>query len=605
MASAQPLYQSMPGAHLRGHRLHVVARGRRVIRQARERWLLSESRLVLGEHLHLVDAGVDEVREAEVDDPVAAAERDRRLGALAGERLEPGPGATGENHRERLGHGQRAFRRHGRPCRGGTRRPGRIRGSSCDRLALESGDRHGPHIRSGSGGAEPPLAHQAWPVRRRAARAGRRGLPRAPRRGDGAAARPTGLLVLRPRREYAVLDAVARRMVAPASGLPLRGCRCGWPGPPTACRARRSRARRRRCKQLLGLFENALAGFLFGGRTRPFTRLDRRRAGRRCSREWQDSRLAVRRTGYAALRTLVLAGYYGRPRSGRRWATPGRRTASRAQRSGVAGRRRSAARRQRASGTGSRTCREQRGADLHRRRARRGHRRSTATCCVVGSGAGGAVLAARAHRARAGRGAARGGRLPHPPRVRPAPRPRLPDAVPGARQPGDGRPVDHHPPGAQRRRRHHGELVHLASARRERILELWRDQHGVEGPDARRRSLPHWEAIEKRLHIAEWPLERMNRNNRVLWDGCGKLGYERGLIRRNVNDCANLGYCGLGCPIDAKQSMLVTLHPRRGGEGADRATPTPRCAGCESDGRRVAAVQARGARPGDRPAHRA
>ena len=93
-----------------------------------------------------------------------------------------------------------------------------------------------------------------------------------------------------------------------------------------------------------------------------------------------------------------------------------------------------------------------------------------------------------------------------------------------------------------------------------RVLEHWRDQHGVKGLSEEVLT-PHWEAIEKRLHIAEWPLERMNPNNKVLWDGCGKLGYSRGLVRRNVNNCANLGYCGLGCPLDAKMSMLVTLIP--------------------------------------------
>ncbi len=92
------------------------------------------------------------------------------------------------------------------------------------------------------------------------------------------------------------------------------------------------------------------------------------------------------------------------------------------------------------------------------------------------------------------------------------------------------------------------------------VLDRWRDQHGVKGL-TEEALVPHWEAIEKRLHIAEWPLERMNDNNRVLWDGCGKLGYARGLVRRNVNNCANLGYCGLGCPLDAKMSMLVTLIP--------------------------------------------
>jgi len=93
-----------------------------------------------------------------------------------------------------------------------------------------------------------------------------------------------------------------------------------------------------------------------------------------------------------------------------------------------------------------------------------------------------------------------------------------------------------------------------------RVLDHWRDHHGVKGLTEEVLT-PHWEAIEKRLHIAEWPLDRMNANNQVLWDGCGKLGYSRGLVRRNVNNCANLGYCGLGCPLDAKMSMLVTLIP--------------------------------------------
>lgn len=94
----------------------------------------------------------------------------------------------------------------------------------------------------------------------------------------------------------------------------------------------------------------------------------------------------------------------------------------------------------------------------------------------------------------------------------------------------------------------------------ERILQHWAEHHGLESLNAQTLG-PHWDEIEKRLHVAEWPLEKMNPNNRVLWDGLGKLGLDRGLIKRNVNNCANLGYCGLGCPIDAKQSMLVTTIP--------------------------------------------
>ncbi len=107
-----------------------------------------------------------------------------------------------------------------------------------------------------------------------------------------------------------------------------------------------------------------------------------------------------------------------------------------------------------------------------------------------------------------------------------------------------------------------GTTVNWCSSFRtpERILALWRDRHGVDTLSAGVLT-PHWEAVEQRLRIKEWPQELMNANNKVLWEGLGKLGYQRGLIRRNVNNCHNLGYCGLGCPVDAKQSMLVTTIP--------------------------------------------
>jgi choline dehydrogenase-like flavoprotein len=107
-----------------------------------------------------------------------------------------------------------------------------------------------------------------------------------------------------------------------------------------------------------------------------------------------------------------------------------------------------------------------------------------------------------------------------------------------------------------------GTTVNWCSSFRtpDRILKNWADVHGVTGL-TKEALTPHWEHIEKRLHIAEWPQEAMNKNNKVLWDGLGKLNYERGLIKRNVNGCVNIGYCGMGCPIDAKQSMLVTVIP--------------------------------------------
>ncbi|MBL8917930.1 MAG: GMC family oxidoreductase [Myxococcaceae bacterium] len=137
-----------------------------------------------------------------------------------------------------------------------------------------------------------------------------------------------------------------------------------------------------------------------------------------------------------------------------------------------------------------------------------------------------------------------------------------------------------------------GTTVNWCSSFRtpERILKHWRERFGIETVSTGVLT-PHWEQIERRLHVAEWPLESINANNKVLWDGLGALGYERGLIRRNVNNCLNLGYCGLGCPVDAKQSMLVTVIPDAVEQGLSLYANTAARV-LDWDGRRVTAVRA-------------
>jgi choline dehydrogenase-like flavoprotein len=73
--------------------------------------------------------------------------------------------------------------------------------------------------------------------------------------------------------------------------------------------------------------------------------------------------------------------------------------------------------------------------------------------------------------------------------------------------------------------------------------------------------------MEERLSIAPWTVAP-NENNDILRRGCEKLGWSSGSIPRNVKGCANLGYCGMGCPTNAKQSMLVTTIPAALDRGA-------------------------------------
>lgn len=90
-------------------------------------------------------------------------------------------------------------------------------------------------------------------------------------------------------------------------------------------------------------------------------------------------------------------------------------------------------------------------------------------------------------------------------------------------------------------------------------LEHWAREHAVKGLSTETLT-PWFERMEQRLGIEPWQLPP-NANNQVIRDGCEALGYSWAVIPRNVRGCWNLGYCGMGCPTNAKQSMLVTTIP--------------------------------------------
>lgn len=93
----------------------------------------------------------------------------------------------------------------------------------------------------------------------------------------------------------------------------------------------------------------------------------------------------------------------------------------------------------------------------------------------------------------------------------------------------------------------------------EPTLAHWAQHYGL--VDYTRDTLaPFWDQAEKRLHIGPW-LVPPNENNDLLRRGAAKLGIPAAAIARNVKGCWNLGSCGMGCPTNAKQSMLVTTVP--------------------------------------------
>lgn len=81
----------------------------------------------------------------------------------------------------------------------------------------------------------------------------------------------------------------------------------------------------------------------------------------------------------------------------------------------------------------------------------------------------------------------------------------------------------------------------------------------------------YFERMGKRLNISPWRVPP-NANNDVLKRGCEVLSLKHDVIPRNVQACWNLGYCGMGCPTNAKQSMLVTEIPQALDKGATLVT---------------------------------
>src|SRR5690554_5361516 len=93
----------------------------------------------------------------------------------------------------------------------------------------------------------------------------------------------------------------------------------------------------------------------------------------------------------------------------------------------------------------------------------------------------------------------------------------------------------------------------------ESTLATWQHDYGIDYANTNTMT-PWFEQIEKRLNVERWAMPP-NANNDVLRQGCEQLGWHWDIIPRNVAGCWNLGYCGTGCPVNAKQSMLVTTIP--------------------------------------------
>ena len=122
------------------------------------------------------------------------------------------------------------------------------------------------------------------------------------------------------------------------------------------------------------------------------------------------------------------------------------------------------------------------------------------------------------------------------------------------------------------------------------VLERWQREFGLHGltPDA---LAPHFERVERELNVQPVPPALAGANAHVARRGAERLGWSGDFIHRNVRGCVGSGVCAYGCPANAKQHVGVTYVPKAHAAGATTYSGV-RARRIERRGRRATGVEA-------------
>lgn len=98
------------------------------------------------------------------------------------------------------------------------------------------------------------------------------------------------------------------------------------------------------------------------------------------------------------------------------------------------------------------------------------------------------------------------------------------------------------------------------------VLDRWAREFGLELDEATLR--PCFERVEQSLSVTEVTPELAGANAEVARRGAERLGWSHGYLRRNARGCVGSGVCVFGCPTSAKQHTGITYIPRATAAGA-------------------------------------
>jgi len=99
------------------------------------------------------------------------------------------------------------------------------------------------------------------------------------------------------------------------------------------------------------------------------------------------------------------------------------------------------------------------------------------------------------------------------------------------------------------------------------VLERWREAFGLEALTEQALD-PCFARVEQALSVAEVTPELAGANAAVARRGAEALGWSHGYLRRNAKGCVGSGVCAFGCPTSAKQHTGIMYVPRAEAAGA-------------------------------------
>jgi choline dehydrogenase-like flavoprotein len=118
------------------------------------------------------------------------------------------------------------------------------------------------------------------------------------------------------------------------------------------------------------------------------------------------------------------------------------------------------------------------------------------------------------------------------------------------------------------------------------VLDSWSRDFGI-GLDAETMD-PYFRRVEREINVAQIPEDLAGQNALIAKRGADALGWSGDFLFRNVRGCVGSGICPTGCPTSAKQHTAITYAAKAWNAGATTWT------GCRAERIIIEAGHARG-----------